>query len=404
MRATPLHLFVVAILGLSTGCTPEVKSEDTTKDSVTNQADATVADLNTDELTSADVQQVVFSLDGVQYFNQWWTSQSYTQTTYINDEAQPGDDLLYMDLTDYTPSTGTWSVNDVQAGTTHPLFEITESDSAYPRLAIRELEDPSGIGDSLTLTSLSQGDEIYNFSVRASSDDSELAYCKSSNSLTSDATRECVDCIEVDGTAYAGALGTPADSNVYCEDAVSVGFGAQVVYNDGSTTHEEVVWWVMDTDPAPIVSNLADVSDGTTGGLSYDDGDEASAINLNTAQNADYDADYNGDGSNDLQFSDTAARSSSLRVRMYGCTVSDLLYVTEGVGWRTTNSDSKVKYGSTSIDEIRLTESPSFTSNGSWNSSTYLVTTYPVFGTPETDDYGDYCQIDFQFRLIILPL
>ena len=72
-----------------------------------------------------------------------------------------------MDLTDYTAGTGTWSVEDVEAGTTHPLFEITASDSAYPRLSIRELDSSSGaIGDHSSLTSLSQGDETYRYSIR----------------------------------------------------------------------------------------------------------------------------------------------------------------------------------------------------------------------------------------------
>ena len=91
---------------LRTSCAPEPKNGDTTKDSGAKSSDSTVTDLDTDELTQDDILQIVFSFDGVDYFNQWWTDETYSRTEKINENAQPSGVLLYMDLTDYTAGTG----------------------------------------------------------------------------------------------------------------------------------------------------------------------------------------------------------------------------------------------------------------------------------------------------------
>ena len=79
---------------------------------------------------------------------------------------------------------------------------------------MRELDATSGnIGDSSTLASLSRGDETYRFSVRDYSsgqlNQTELAYCKSANTVSNNDDRVCVDCVQPDGTAYAGARLSP---------------------------------------------------------------------------------------------------------------------------------------------------------------------------------------------------
>ena len=51
-----------------------------TKDSGAKTSDSTVTDLDTDELTQNDILQIVFSFDGVDYFNQWWTDETYSRS------------------------------------------------------------------------------------------------------------------------------------------------------------------------------------------------------------------------------------------------------------------------------------------------------------------------------------
>jgi hypothetical protein len=408
MRAIPLNLVVVSTIGLSflTSCAPDTKGVDSTKDSGAKSSDSTVADLNTDELTSASVQQIAFSFDGVEYFNQWWTAETYSRTVRINDNAQPGDILLYMDLTDYTPGSGTWSVEDVEAGTTHALFEITAAASAHPRLSIRELDATSGaIGDHSSLTSLGQGDEVYTRSIRDYSsgvfNDTELAYCKGSSG-SGFADRDCFDCVKPDGSLYTGATSNSQDSDVYCDASPEADlFGARINYNDGSTDFEQVIWWEVDSLEAPTLTNLTNLNDGSTGGFSYSDSSEGTVIELDVSN----DADYTEDSNQGLRFNDDDWRASSLRTRLFGCTTSDMVYIKGGIEWNLSGgSEEKLKFSN--VDEIRVTYSPSLGTDSVWNSSTNAITTYPVWGTPNSDiasqmepgDLDDYCEINFQFR------
>ena len=265
---TPLF-FLVSVSGTLVSCASEVKSSDSTKDSSTT--DSTIVDLNTDELSGSDVQQVVFSSSTpFEYHHEYWSGRDENNTDKVADNTQPGDVLLYVNVdSTYTAGTGTWSVEDPVTGNAHDLFEITAGASNMPRLSVRALDGTTGyIGGSSSLASLSQGDEVYRYSI--ASNGTELAYCKSASGWVSWSTRLCVDCVSVDGSAYTGALGYPQDSNLYCDDSpIADYFGANIIYNDGTNTYEQIVWLETYTTSRPTLSNFENINDGSTGGFTY---------------------------------------------------------------------------------------------------------------------------------------
>ena len=93
---TPLF-FLVSVSGTLVSCAPEVKSSDSTKDSSTT--DSTIVDLNTDELSGSDVQQVVFSSSTpFEYHHEYWSGRDENNTDKVADNTQPGDVLLYVNV------------------------------------------------------------------------------------------------------------------------------------------------------------------------------------------------------------------------------------------------------------------------------------------------------------------
>ena len=358
---TPLF-FLVSVSGTLVSCAPDGKNADSTKDSSTT--DSTVVDLNTDELSSGDIQQIVFnSTTPFAYHHEYWSGRDEPNTDKVADNTQPGDVLLYVNVDGtYVAGTGTWSVEDPVTGNAHDLFEITAGATDVPRLSVRELDGTSGfIGGSSSLTSLSRGDEVYRLSIRDFSsgniNQAELAYCKSSNNASTNNSRLCVDCVQPDGSPYTGALGTPQDSNVYCDvTAESEYFGANVVYNDGTNTVEELIWLETHTISytAPTISSLENRNDGSTGGFTYahtdgtelvlDDGGDATYVEGTSFEFNNGDPD----------------KAAEFYLRLYGCTTSDLLYVESGSVWDVDNQD-ELDYNGTRVMDLSFR--PGFSSD-----------------------------------------
>ena len=152
--------------------------------------------------------------------------------------------------------------------------------------------------------------------------------------------------------------------------------------------YEQIVWWAVDSLQAPTITNLANVNDGASGGLTYSDSSLNTALDLDVSFDADYTADPAG-----LEFDNTDDDTSSIRIRLYGCTTDDLLYVKDGIDWGFNQSNAQLKYDSTR--KVDVTFTPSLTT-GSWSGDT--LSSYPTVGTPLSDDYGDYCEGEFHFR------
>jgi hypothetical protein len=301
-----------------------------------------VTDLHVDQLNTGNVEQIALSVLTNGYYNQYWSGLTYTPK--IPGSTIGGTIIEYLNVStaNYTANQGTWVVQDLGLNTS-TLLEVIDTDTAYPKVAVKS-----------NVTTLSSADFTF---VKQKSSAGVTYYC----------TNACAAC-------YNSTTGVSNNPNVTCSNSTQK-IGFWVKYTDTTnTTHAYLNWIPLDTSYAqPYMDNLS--GSLTYISSNYNSNNGFGIVNLDVNSDASF-------GPSGMNFNNTATRSVSVLIRIEDCTNEDAITLNSGT-W--TINGTSVNIGNTQ-----------YATYTTWSS--LVSEDYASFTVDTAGSNNKYCDTKFFFK------